>query len=179
MRKLSMDELGRKTVSEFKTADKTPIVLVLDNIRSMHNVGAVFRTADAFLVKGIILCGYTPVPPHRDINKTALGATETVEWQYAATTLSAVEDLKASGYQVMAIEQAENSVMLDKFMPPTGRPLALVFGNEVSGVDAAVMKAVDGCIEIPQLGMKHSLNISVTTGIVVWDTFVKLSGANR
>jgi len=177
MRKLSMDELGRKTVEEFKAADKTPIVLVLDNIRSMHNVGSVFRTADAFLVQGIILCGYTPVPPHRDINKTALGATETVEWQYFDTTMQAVQDLQAAGYQVMAIEQAVNSQQLDGFIPPSDRPLALVFGNEVSGVDGEVMKIVDGCIEIPQLGMKHSLNISVSTGIVVWDIFVKLKKA--
>ncbi|MBO9727661.1 MAG: RNA methyltransferase [Chitinophaga sp.] len=174
-----MDELGRKTVAEFKAADKTPIVLVLDNIRSMHNVGSVFRTADAFLVQGIVLCGYTPVPPHRDINKTALGATETVEWQYFDTTVNAVEELKAAGYKVLAIEQAVNSHMLDRFQPPAGQPLALVFGNEVSGVDGEVMKLVDGCIEIPQLGMKHSLNISVTTGIVVWDIFVKLSALSR
>lgn len=172
-----MDELGRKTVEEFKAADKTPVVLVLDNIRSMHNVGSVFRTADAFLVQGIILCGYTPVPPHRDINKTALGATETVEWQYFDTTVSAVQELKAAGYKVMAIEQAENSFMLNNFVPPAGQPLALVFGNEVSGVDTEVMKLADGCIEIPQLGMKHSLNISVSTGIVVWDIFVKLKQA--
>jgi tRNA G18 (ribose-2'-O)-methylase SpoU len=169
-----MDELGRKTVEEFKAADKTPVVLVLDNIRSMHNVGSVFRTADAFLVQGIVLCGYTPVPPHRDINKTALGATETVEWQYFDTTVAAVQALKNAGYQLMAIEQAENSQFLDSYQPPADKPLALVFGNEVSGVDAEVMKLVDGCIEIPQLGMKHSLNISVSTGIVVWDIFVKL-----
>ncbi|WP_342748465.1 RNA methyltransferase [Chitinophaga niastensis] len=173
MRKLSMDELGRKTVAEFKAADKTPIVLVLDNIRSMHNVGSVFRTADAFLLQGIILCGYTPVPPHRDIQKTALGATESVEWQYFSTTLDAVKELQANGYKVMTIEQAVNSHMLDVFVPPADQPLALVFGNEVSGVDAEVMKIADGCIEIPQLGMKHSLNISVSTGIVVWDIFVK------
>jgi tRNA G18 (ribose-2'-O)-methylase SpoU len=179
MRKLSMDELGRKTVEEFKAADKTPIVLVLDNIRSMHNVGSVFRTADAFLLQGIVLCGYTPVPPHRDINKTALGATDTVEWQYFDTTMEAVKALKDAGYQVMAIEQAVNSHMLDCFTPPGGQPLALVFGNEVSGVDADVMKVVDGCIEIPQLGMKHSLNISVSTGIVVWDIFAKRLAAGK
>lgn len=169
-----MEELGRKTVSEFKKAEKTPVVLVLDNIRSMHNVGSVFRTADAFLLQGIILCGYTPVPPHRDINKTALGATETVEWQYFPTTMEAVTDLQQACYQVMAIEQATNSTMLDVFEPGNAQPLALVFGNEVTGVDAEVMKVVDGCIEIPQLGMKHSLNISVSTGIVVWDIFKKL-----
>ncbi|WP_236652812.1 RNA methyltransferase [Chitinophaga vietnamensis] len=177
MRKLSMDELGRKTVAEFKAADKTPLVLVLDNIRSMHNVGSVFRTADAFLVQGIILCGYTPVPPHRDIHKTALGATDTVEWQYFPTTLEAVKELQAAGYRVLAIEQAVNSQLLDHFTPPADQPLALVFGNEVTGVDTEVMKVVDGCIEIPQQGMKHSLNISVSTGIVVWDIFVKLKKA--
>lgn len=177
MRKLNMHELGRKTVSEFKAADKTPLVLVLDNVRSMHNVGSVFRTADAFLVQGIILCGYTPVPPHRDIQKTALGATETVEWQYFATTTAAVNALKEEGYTIMAIEQAAQSVMLDEFKP-SQTPLALVFGNEVSGVDAEVMKLVDGCIEIPQLGMKHSLNISVSTGIVIWDLFCKLKTEN-
>jgi len=170
-----MDELGRKTIEEFKAAEKTPLVLVMDNVRSMHNVGSVFRTADAFLIQGIVLCGYTPVPPHRDIQKTALGATETVQWQYYATTVEAVNALKTAGYRVLAIEQAENSIMLDQFQPEKGgQPLALVFGNEVSGVDAEVMKLVDGCIEIPQLGMKHSLNISVSTGIVVWDIFVKL-----
>lgn len=169
-----MDELDRKTVEQFKEADKTPLVLVLDNVRSMHNVGSVFRTADAFLLQGIVLCGYTPVPPHRDIQKTALGATETVEWQYFPTTKEAVEKLREAGYAIMTIEQAENSVMLDAFTPDPARPLALVFGNEVSGVDAEVMKMADGCIEIPQSGMKHSLNISVSTGIVVWDIFVKL-----
>ena len=174
MRKLSMDELGRKTVEQFKAADKTPLVLVLDNVRSMHNVGSVFRTADAFLLQGIVLCGYTPVPPHRDIQKTALGATETVEWQYFPTTTAAVEALQQAGYTVMAIEQAEQSTMLDAFVPDGDKPLALVFGNEVSGVDAGVMKMVSGCIEIPQSGVKHSLNISVSTGIVVWDIFVKL-----
>lgn len=173
MRKLNMHELGRKTVTEFKAADKTPLVLVLDNVRSMHNVGSVFRTADAFLLQGIILCGYTPVPPHRDIQKTALGATETVEWQYSPTTVEAVQALKQEGYTVLAIEQAAQSLMLNDFQPEQ-IPLALVFGNEVSGVDAEVMKMADGCIEIPQLGMKHSLNISVSTGIVIWDLFCKL-----
>ncbi|RAJ02579.1 SpoU rRNA methylase family protein [Chitinophaga skermanii] len=168
-----MDELGRKSVAEFKAADKTPLVLVLDNVRSMHNVGSVFRTADAFLIQGLILCGFTPVPPHRDINKTALGATESVDWQYFNTTVEAVQQLQAEGYQVLAIEQAVNSQMLNTFEPPKDKPLALVFGNEVDGVDGEVMKVVDGCIEIPQLGMKHSLNISVTTGIVVWDVFSK------
>jgi len=177
MRKLTTNELGRKTIHQFRQADKTPLVLVLDNVRSMHNVGAVFRTADAFLLQGIILCGYTPTPPHRDIHKTALGATETVSWQYSATTQEAVQQLQAEGYAVMAIEQAEQSTMLDAYTPPANRPLALVFGNEVSGVDAGVMQQVDGCIEIPQSGMKHSLNISVSAGIVVWDIFVKMKAA--
>lgn len=172
-----MQELGRKTVAEFKAADKTPLVVVLDNVRSMHNVGSVFRTADAFLVQGVVLCGYTPVPPHRDIQKTALGATETVEWQYFPTTVEAVKDLKERGYAIIAIEQAAQSVMLDAFRPG-GQPLALVFGNEVSGVDPEVMALADGCIEIPQLGMKHSLNISVSTGIVIWDLFCKLKPVN-
>lgn len=172
MRKLSMEELGRKSVAEFRAADKTPLVLVLDNIRSMHNVGSVFRTADAFLLQGIALCGYTPVPPHRDIHKTALGATDTVTWEYFPTTLEAVQQLQAAGYKVMAVEQVAGSEMLDAFEPGE-QPLALVFGNEVSGVDATVMAVVDGAIEIPQLGMKHSLNISVSTGIVVWDIFSK------
>ncbi|QHS64090.1 RNA methyltransferase [Chitinophaga agri] len=169
-----MDELGRKTVDQFKAADKTPLLLILDNVRSMHNVGSVFRTADGFLLQGIVLCGYTPVPPHRDIQKTALGATETVEWQYFPTTVEAVNALKEAGYTVMAVEQAVDSIMLDQFTPTTDKPLALVFGNEVSGVDAEVMKLVEGSIEIPQSGMKHSLNISVSTGIVVWDIFSKL-----
>jgi 23S rRNA (guanosine2251-2'-O)-methyltransferase len=170
MRKLSMDELNRKSVHEFKEAEKMPVVVVLDNIRSMHNVGSVFRTADAFLLRGIYLCGYTPQPPHRDIHKTALGATETVEWKYAETTVVAVQRLKDDGYQVYAVEQVQNSIPLHQFdieSHPGG--IAVVFGNEVSGVEEAVIKLCDGCIEIPQLGMKHSLNISVAAGIVLWE----------
>ncbi|MBO9566517.1 MAG: RNA methyltransferase [Niastella sp.] len=164
-----MDELNRKSVDEFRGSDKIPIVVVLDNIRSMHNVGSVFRTADAFLLQGIYLCGYTPQPPHRDIHKTALGATETVNWKYFNTTLEAVQELRAAGYQLWAIEQVENSVLLNGFDTNQRGPLAVVFGNEVSGVEAEVIKACDGCIEIPQLGMKHSLNISVAAGIVLWE----------
>ena len=169
MRKLSMDELNRKSVHEFKEAEKMPVVVVLDNIRSMHNVGSVFRTADAFLLRGIYLCGYTPQPPHRDIHKTALGATETVEWKYAETTVEAVQRLKADGYQVYAIEQVQNSIPLHQFDLNQHSQVAVVFGNEVSGVDQEVIKLCDGCIEIPQLGMKHSLNISVAAGIVLWE----------
>lgn len=174
-----MDELGRKSVDDFKKAEKTPIVVVLDNIRSMHNVGSVFRTADAFLIRGICLCGYTPQPPHRDIHKTALGATETVDWSYYSTTVEAVNALKEADYSVWAVEQVTGSVMLDKFKPVNDKPIALVFGNEVEGVTETVLPLVDGCIEIPQLGMKHSLNISVSTGIVVWDIFSKIQSSNE
>ena len=162
-----MDELGRMSVSEFKEAPKNPVMVVLDNIRSMHNVGSVFRTADAFLAEGICLCGYTPQPPHRDIHKTALGATETVDWLYYPGTLEAVQDLKSRGYLLYAVEQAEGSISLEKFTLPAGK-IAVVFGNEVEGVDGEVLKLCDGCIEIPQWGTKHSLNISVAAGIVLW-----------
>ena len=168
MRKLSMDELGRKTVQEFKDAVKTPVIAVLDNIRSMHNVGSVYRTADAFLLEGICLCGYTPQPPHRDIHKTALGATETVDWIHFPTTLEAVLQLKERGYKVFAVEQAEGSISLEKFTLQEDEKIAVVFGNEVEGVNSEVLKICDGCIEIPQLGMKHSLNISVAAGIIFW-----------
>lgn len=169
MRKLSMDELNRKSVREFKDAEKIPVVVVLDNIRSMHNVGSVFRTADAFLVKGIYLCGYTPQPPHRDIQKTALGATETVEWSYFHDAVQAVQSLRNEGYSVFAIEQVEKSVPLDEFRHEQFEKMAVVFGNEVSGVGEEVLQLCDGCIEIPQFGMKHSLNISVAAGIVLWE----------
>ncbi|MDQ6814554.1 MAG: RNA methyltransferase [Bacteroidota bacterium] len=169
MRKLSMDELGRKSVEEFKQAHKTPVIAVLDNIRSMHNVGSVFRTADAFLVEAIFLCGYTPQPPHRDINKTALGATETVNWMYFATTVEAVTELKEKGYRVFAVEQTEGSISLQKFSVTTEEKIAVVFGNEVKGVQDEVLLLMDGSIEIPQHGMKHSLNISVAAGIVLWE----------
>jgi tRNA G18 (ribose-2'-O)-methylase SpoU len=169
MRKLSMDELNRKSVDEFKEAEKMPVVVVLDNIRSMHNVGSVFRTADAFLLRGIYLCGYTPQPPHRDIHKTALGATETVEWKYEPATVDAVKQLKQNGYRVFAVEQVQNSIPLNRFDMNQHQPVAVVFGNEVSGVEEEVLKLCDGSIEIPQLGMKHSLNISVAAGIVLWE----------
>jgi 23S rRNA (guanosine2251-2'-O)-methyltransferase len=164
-----MDELGRKTVDEFRGAEKIPIMVVLDNIRSMHNVGSVFRTADAFLLQGIFLCGYTPQPPHRDIHKTALGATETVAWNYFSTTLEAVRALREAGFAIYAVEQVENSIPLQEFSSNHFSPLAVVFGNEVSGVGEDVLKLCDGSIEIPQMGMKHSLNISVAAGIVLWE----------
>lgn len=175
MRKLSMDELNRKSVEEFKRSDKTPIVVVMDNIRSMHNVGSVFRTADAFLIEAIYLCGYTPQPPHRDIHKTALGATETVNWKYFASAKDAVQQLRTTGFNIWAVEQAEGSLLLDNLdlYGLTGKSaagkIAVVFGNEVNGVSDEVMTLCDGCIEIPQTGMKHSLNISVAAGIVLWE----------
>lgn len=168
MRKLSMDELGRMSVAEFKVANKNPIVVVLDNIRSMHNVGSVFRTADAFRIEAICLCGYTPQPPHRDIQKTALGATETVNWLYFEHTNDAIQELKAHGYSMYAVEQVEGSISLENFSADH-KKIAVVLGNEVEGVDSEVLANCDGCIEIPQLGMKHSLNISVAAGIVLWD----------
>jgi len=174
-----MDELNRKTVEEFKQSEKCPVVVVLDNVRSMHNVGSVFRTADAFLIESICLCGYTPRPPHRDIHKTALGATETVHWAYYASAIEAVNALKKQGYAIWAVEQAEGSIELDKLNRAalagnsTIHKIALIFGNEVGGVDAEVLKICNGCIEIPQSGTKHSLNISVAAGIVLWE-LVKL-----
>jgi len=177
MRKLNMNELHRKSVTEFQQAKKTPVVLILDNVRSLHNVGSVFRTADAFLLEGIFLCGYTGTPPHRDIQKTALGATETVSWKYFPQTTEAVTYLRAKGYQIWAVEQADQSILLQQFRPP-GCPVALVFGNEVAGVSDEVLKQADGCIEIPQGGMKHSLNIAVSVGIVTWDLYHKMSIRN-
>ncbi|MBO9572126.1 MAG: RNA methyltransferase [Chitinophagaceae bacterium] len=164
-----MADLNRKSVEEFKQSEKLPVVVILDNVRSMHNVGSVFRTADAFLISGIWLCGYTPRPPHRDINKTALGATETVEWKYAGTTIEAVNVLKQEGYRIFAVEQVEKSIPLQEFSFTKEEKIAVIFGNEVTGVDAEVVRNSDGCIEIPQFGMKHSLNISVAAGIVLWE----------
>ena len=173
MRKLTMDELGRKSVEDFKMANKKPIVVVMDNIRSMHNVGSVFRTSDGFLIDGICLCGFTPQPPHRDIHKTALGSTETVDWVYYENTVNAVHDLKAKGFKVFAIEQTEGSISLEKFKQihpeAIAHPMAFIIGNEVDGVDQNVIALCDGVIEIPQWGMKHSLNISVAAAIVLWE----------
>jgi 23S rRNA (guanosine2251-2'-O)-methyltransferase len=169
MRKLGMDELNRKSVNEFRESEKTPVVVVLDNIRSMHNVGSVFRSADAFLIQAIFLCGYTPRPPHRDIHKTALGATETVAWEYFPTAVLALSSLKEKGYAVFAVEQVENSLPLPQFAAQHSGPLAVVFGNEVEGVGEEALALCDGSVEIPQWGMKHSLNISVAAGIVLWE----------
>jgi 23S rRNA (guanosine2251-2'-O)-methyltransferase len=174
MRKLKNNELGRISVDEFKTTKKTPLIVVLDNIRSLNNIGSVFRTSDAFLIEKIYLCGICATPPNKDIHKTALGATESVDWEYVEDTLSLVEKLKNDKVKVLAIEQAENSTKLNTFYPAKGEKYAIVMGNEVKGVQQEVVNAVDLCIEIPQLGTKHSLNISVTTGVVLWDLFQKM-----
>lgn len=179
MRKLSMDELNRKSVAEFHTSEKLPVVVVLDNIRSMHNVGSVFRTADAFLLEAIYLCGFTPQPPHRDIHKTALGATETVTWRHFSNTAAAVAGLRDDGYTVVAIEQVERSTPLDAFQSKQFSKLAVVFGNEVDGINEDVLKLCEAFIEIPQLGMKHSLNISVAAGIVLWEVFKQQAARNK
>ncbi|MEZ4839395.1 RNA methyltransferase [Flavobacterium sp.] len=174
MRKLANSELERKNIDEFKQAQKTPIIIVLDDIRSLHNIGSVFRTSDAFLIEKIYLCGITATPPNKEIHKTALGATDTVAWEYQKDILSVIEQLKKNNISVFAIEQVENSVMLNDFEVEKGKKYALIFGNEVKGVSQQAIEKCDGVIEIPQLGTKHSLNISVSTGIVVWDLFTKL-----
>lgn len=175
MRKLKNKELNRLTVSDFKDAKKTPIVIVLDNIRSLNNIGSVFRTSDAFLIKKVYLCGITAKPPHKDIQKTALGSTDTVSWEYVENTIDLIDTLKAQQITVCAIEQAEKATMLNAFFPEKGKTYALVFGNEVKGVTQDVVNASDVVIEIPQFGTKHSLNISVSCGVVVWDLFSKLT----
>jgi tRNA G18 (ribose-2'-O)-methylase SpoU len=175
MRKLKNNELGRITVDEFKSVEKTPLIVVLDNIRSLNNIGSVFRTSDAFLIEKIYLCGICATPPNKDIHKTALGATESVAWEYVEDTLTLVEKLKAENVKVLAIEQAEKSTKLNTFYPKENEKYAIVMGNEVKGVQQEVVSAADICLEIPQLGTKHSLNISVTTGVVLWDLFQKMN----
>lgn len=175
MRKLANSELGRMTVDEFKLADKIPLIVVLDNVRSMNNIGSVFRTSDGFRVEAIYLCGITATPPHRDIQKTALGSTESVHWKYFESTKEALAELKNEQYRLIAIEQAEKSTMLNDFDVRKNEKLAVIFGNEVKGVGDNVMKMIDECIEIPQYGTKHSLNISVSAGIVIWELFNKLN----
>lgn len=174
MRKLKLDELNRPDIEEFKAQEKLPVVVVLDNVRSMHNVGSVFRTADGFALEKVILCGITAQPPHREIEKTALGATQSVEWIHYTDTTMAIDDLRALGYEIVAIEQAENSTMLNIFKPDLAKKYALIFGNEVDGVSEEVMVKIDECIEIPQFGTKHSFNIVISAGIVLWDFFAKL-----
>jgi tRNA G18 (ribose-2'-O)-methylase SpoU len=177
MRKLENSELERKSIKSFKQSEKTPLIIILDDIRSLHNIGSVFRTADAFLIEKIILCGITATPPNKEIHKTALGATETVTWEHNDNVLEVIENLKKEDVMVLAIEQVENAVFLQNFKVENDKKYALVFGNEVYGVSQDAVALCDGCIEIPQLGTKHSLNISVSAGIVVWDLFQKLNWA--
>jgi 23S rRNA (guanosine2251-2'-O)-methyltransferase len=181
MKKLKNEELNRIGVKDFKSTAKTPVIIVLDNVRSALNVGSVFRSADAFLIEKIYLCGITATPPHKDILKSALGATETVEWKYFVKTTDALADLKKNGCRIFAVEQAVESISLIDFDPvPAGKEkskLAIVLGHEVNGVDQEALKLCDGCIEVPQYGTKHSLNIAVCAGIVIWDLFVKIKNA--
>lgn len=168
MRKLKITEMNRLTVDEFKSSDKMPLTVVLDDVRSLYNVGSVLRSCDAFRVEQVVLCGITAAPPHPEIHKTALGAEDSVNWRHADSALEAVKELQRQGVTVMAVEQCEGSTMLNTFVPERGRRYAVVLGNEVKGVRQDVVDACDGCLEIPQFGTKHSLNVSVTAGIVVW-----------
>ncbi len=172
----TMEELGRLSPEELLDAEKHPVIVILDDVRSMHNVGSVFRTCDAFAVEAVYLCGYTPLPPHRDIHKTALGATETVHWKNFDTTLGAITEAREKGYKILAVEQAHNSTLLNA-LDWENEKIALVFGNEVTGVNDEALKAADGCLEIPQWGAKHSLNISVTVGVVLWEMVRKTPSA--
>ena len=169
MRKLSMNELNRKSVEEFKRSDKTPVIAVLENIRSAYNVGSVFRTADAFLLEAVYITGYTCTPPHKEIKKTALGAEDTVAWKHFSNAAEAIASLKADGYKVYAVEQAVNSLYLQQTNFSSEEKIAVIFGNEVTGIEQDTIKQCDGCIEIPQLGMKHSLNIATAAGVVLWE----------
>ncbi|MFO7842452.1 MAG: RNA methyltransferase [Bacteroidales bacterium] len=173
MRKLKNSELQRLNIEEFKEAQKTPIIVILDNIRSLNNIGSVFRTSDAFLIEKIILCGITAKPPHKDIHKTALGATESVDWEYFEETTEAIKRIKKSGYTMVSIEQTENAIELQNFTIEAKKKYAVIFGNEVKGVQQEVVDQSDYCIEIPQFGTKHSFNISVSAGIVLWEFFRK------
>ena len=172
--KLSMQQLGRISVDEYKSSEKSPLIIIVDNVRSMHNVGSIFRTSDAFLVEKIYLCGITPTPPHREIQKTALGATESVDWQYAENTLDVVNQLKKEGWTILALEQTTNSVMLDKLKIEKGEKIAIVLGNEVEGVNQEVINLCNKTVEIPQFGTKHSFNVSVSCGIMLWPVYLCL-----
>lgn len=174
MRKLKNSELKRLDVDQFKKTKKIPLIVVLDNIRSLNNIGSVFRTADAFLIEKIFLCGITATPPNKEIHKTALGATESVSWEYAESTLDLIENLKSENVVILSVEQAEQSTSLEEFDPLADQKYAVIFGNEVKGVHQDVVSASDLCLEIPQYGTKHSLNISVSCGIVLWDLFSKI-----
>ncbi len=174
MRKITNEELGRPTAEEFAAQEKLPVTVVLDNVRSAQNVGSFFRTGDAFAVEGIALCGITATPPSREIHKTALGADQTVPWRYYATTGACLGELRAAGYRVLAVEQVEGAAMLDDFTPQPGVKYALVFGNEVDGVSQSAVDLCDGALEIPQAGTKHSLNVSVSGGVVLWSFFCQI-----
>ncbi|MFZ2285361.1 MAG: RNA methyltransferase [Bacteroidales bacterium] len=176
MRKLSNDELNRKSVTEFRASVKSPFIIVLDNVRSLNNVGSIFRTADAFLVEAVCLCGITATPPHREIHKTALGATESVAWKYFSDAVSAVTELKTRGYIIVSVEQADEAVPPDRFKVEAGKKYALVFGHEIKGVSEGVVDLSDACIEIPQYGTKHSFNVAVSAGIVLWELAGKIAG---
>jgi tRNA G18 (ribose-2'-O)-methylase SpoU len=169
MRKLTMEELNRKSVEEFKESQKNPVIAVLENIRSAYNVGSVFRTADAFLIESVYITGYTAKPPHKEIKKTALGAEDSVDWKYFENTKAAIEDLKKNGYKIFAVEQVLDSILLQHIGNLPFNKIAFIFGNEVKGVEQEIISLCDGCVEIPQFGMKHSLNISVAAGIVLWE----------
>jgi tRNA G18 (ribose-2'-O)-methylase SpoU len=173
-KKLKLDELNRASVEEFKAQKKLPVVVILDNVRSMHNIGSIFRTSDGFAVEQICLCGITARPPHREIEKTALGATQSINWVYYDDVVTAIKQLRLDGYRIVAVEQAQNSLMLNDFTPFPQEKYALIFGNEVNGVSDEAMKMIDVCIEIPQFGTKHSFNIVVSAGIVLWDFFSKM-----
>ena len=179
MRKLKNEELNRLTVDQYHRAEKIPVVIVLDNIRSQNNIGSLFRTVDAFRMDTIFLCGITSTPPHREIQKTALGATESVRWEYFGTTLEAVRGLRTRGYRILVIEQVEGAVSLENLVLEKGVKYALVFGHEIRGVDQQVVDQGDLCIEIPQFGTKHSLNVAVSAGIVIWEVYRQLSGSLR
>jgi 23S rRNA (guanosine2251-2'-O)-methyltransferase len=175
VRRLKLEELNRVSVEDFKQQDKLPVTVILDSVRSLHNVGSIFRTSDGFAVERIILCGITGQPPHREIEKTALGATQSIDWYYYENIAEAIHQLKESKYKIVAVEQAENSTSLNNFRPLRDEKFALIFGNEVNGVSDEAMKLIDACIEIPQFGTKHSFNIVVSAGIVLWDFFAKLN----
>ncbi|MHC1775984.1 MAG: RNA methyltransferase [Lentimicrobium sp.] len=176
MKKLATEEILRLSISDFKEAEKIPLVIILDNIRSQHNIGSVFRTADAFRVEAVHLCGITAMPPNREIHKTALGSTESVNWKYFDKTADSVSGLKERGYTIVAVEQAAGSIMINQYTPVPGKKYALVFGNEVHGIEDDIMNSSDICLEIPQAGTKHSLNIAVSAGILIWEFFKKMNG---
>jgi tRNA G18 (ribose-2'-O)-methylase SpoU len=178
MRKLKIEELGRISVEEYKRAEKLPVTIVLDNIRSLNNIGSIFRTADGFRVEKIHLCGITAIPPHREIHKTALGATESVNWEYFKETLDSIEQLKLDGYKILSLEQTDNSTPLNEFFPQSNQKYALILGNEVKGVDDSVIGKSDRCLEILQLGTKHSFNVTISAGIAIYDIALKLNYLN-